>query len=249
MLRWSGRIWATMWDLTDGKRKWDVFPKHHIPAYCQYLIGQHIPLNVYYVAAFGGWTSIEKKATRAHLQIGATHKSLYVKQREKPARPNHTAAVLPHNCLNVENCDDKPRQNKDPACLEEWKQIIRLFFGRSPCKMWLSLKTPKTKAQSRGVQSPHKYSRAEIMLKCKTPKQMRLGDSRGHAPNFAAVINQEYCHVSPCRTRTNCSFKYFSGRHKSVFMATLGRYGGRLANMKIKSSLGCHPSMLSCVES
>lgn len=87
------------------------------------------------------------------------------------------------------------------------------------------------------------------MLKCKTPKQMRLGNSQGHPPNFAAVINQEYCHVSPYRTRTNCSFKYFSGRHKSVFMATLGRYGGRLANMKIKSSLGRHPNMLNCVES
>lgn len=78
---------------------------------------------------------------------------------------------------------------------------------------------------------------------------MRLGNSQGHPPNFAAAINQEYCQVSPYRTWTNCSFKYFSGRHKTVFMATLGRYGGRLANMKIKSSLGHHPSMLSCVES
>lgn len=87
------------------------------------------------------------------------------------------------------------------------------------------------------------------MLKCKTPKQMRLENSLGYPPNFAAVINQEYCDVSPYRTWTNCSFKHFSGRHKSVFMATSGRYRGRLANMKIKSSLGYHPAMLSCVKS
>lgn len=106
-----------------------------------------------------------------------------------------------------------------------------------------------TKDLSRGVQNTHKYSQAGIMLKCKTPKQMRLENSLGHLPNFAAIINQEYCHMSPYRTWTNCFFKHFSGRHKSIFMATLGRCSGRLANMKIKSSLGCHLAMLSCVKS
>lgn len=105
------------------------------------------------------------------------------------------------------------------------------------------------KTLSRGVQNPHKYSWAGIMLKCKTPKQMRLENSPGRLLNFAVVINQEYCHVSPYRTWTNCFFKHLSGRHKSVFMVTTGRCKGRLANMKIKSSLGCHLAMLGCVKS
>lgn len=173
---------------------------------------------------------------------------LCVKQREKSARPNHTAAVLPHSDLIMANCDDKVCQNKDPACLKEWKQNLWLFGEVSPAKYDFLWTAQKLKCRAEECKAHINTAEQELCSNVKLPNKW-LGNSQGHPPNFAAVINQDYCHVSPYRTRTNCSFKYFSGRHKSVFMATLGRYGGRLANMKIKSSLGRHPNMLNCVES
>lgn len=110
-------------------------------------------------------------------------------------------------------------------------------------KLW------EQKTERGGLKPPNKYSQVVIMLKCKTPKQMRLENSQGHLLNFAAVINQEYYYAGPYRTWTNCFFKLYSGRHKSVFMVTTGRYKGRLANMKIKSSPGYHLAMLHCLKS
>lgn len=99
------------------------------------------------------------------------------------------------------------------------------------------------------VQNPHKYKQAGILLKCKIAKQMRSENSLGRLLNFAFVISQKYCHASPCRTWTNGFFKHFSGRHKRVFMVTMGRYKRRLANMKIKFPHGCHVAVPCCVKS
>lgn len=87
------------------------------------------------------------------------------------------------------------------------------------------------------------------MLRYKAPKQIRLEKSPGRALNFAAVTSRGYYQASAKRTRTNCFFKHFSGRHKNVFMVSRGGYKERLANMKLKSSLGCHRATLSCAQS
>lgn len=84
------------------------------------------------------------------------------------------------------------------------------------------------------------------MLKC---KQIRLQKPSGRVLNFVAIASRGYYHASANRARTNCFFKHFSWRHKNVFMVSRGGHKERLANMKLKSSLGRHRATLGCAQS
>lgn len=74
---------------------------------------------------------------------------------------------------------------------------IWLFSDSPSWKFWLFLRSWKTKEQSRGVRSPHKYSQAGLMLKCKSPKQMRSGKLSGASSKLRC---RHQSRILPCES-------------------------------------------------
>ena len=62
-----------------------------------------------------------------------------------------------------------------------------------------------------------------VLVECKSAQQMRPEQPPGYILNFGFAINQGYCHAGRRITCAILFFNHFSGRLRSVFMATTGR--------------------------